>query len=94
MPECLLGALREAEVILAAEILVRAQLRPSISPPVVDAPDLILLKLYAGGSQDRADVEQLLALDAGGATARAVDKRISALPLRSREIWSALRQRP
>jgi hypothetical protein len=58
---------------------------------LVDAADLILLKLYAGGSQDRWDIEQLLALDATGATAGVVDQRSSALPPRSREIWSMIR---
>lgn len=60
---------------------------------VVDAADLILLKLYAGGSQDRWDIEQLLALDTGGRIARTVDERAGALPPRMREIWSALRPR-
>jgi hypothetical protein len=61
---------------------------------VVDAADLVLLKLYAGGSQDRWDIEQLLALEAGAAIARTVDERVAALPLRSREIWASLRQQP
>jgi hypothetical protein len=60
---------------------------------LVEAADLILLKLYAGGSQDRWDIEQLLALDATGVTARAVERRSRALPLYSREIWSMIRPR-
>jgi hypothetical protein len=58
---------------------------------VVEAADLILLKLYAGGSQDRWDIEQLLALDTTGHAARVVDERISALPERSREVWRSVR---
>lgn len=41
---------------------------------VVDQADLILLKLYAGGSQDRWDIEQLLALDLTGAATQAVTR--------------------
>jgi len=58
---------------------------------VVDVADLILLKLYAGGSQDRWDIEQLLALDLGAAAALAVEQRIAPLPERSRQMWTALR---
>lgn len=58
---------------------------------VVEAADLVLLKLYAGGSQDRWDIDRLLALDTGAATARVVDERVAALPPRSRELWSLLR---
>ena len=60
---------------------------------VVDAADLVLLKLYAGGSQDRWDIEQLLALDTSGGLARLVDERAAPLPLRMRELWAALRPR-
>ncbi len=58
--------------------------------PVVTAPDLILLKLYAGGSQDRWDIEQLLAIHSPD-LARSVDQRIAALPQRSRTLWESLR---
>ena len=59
--------------------------------PVVDAADLVLLKLYAGGSQDRWDIEQLLAVDASGELRRVVDERIPVLPSRCRTDWTALR---
>lgn len=60
---------------------------------VVDAADLVLLKLYAGGSQDRWDIEQVLMLDVEGTIARTVDERVAVLPSRSRQIWSTLRPR-
>lgn len=58
---------------------------------VVRPDDLILLKLYAGGSQDRWDIEQLLALDSSGTIRSIVDDGAVALPARSRELWSTLR---
>ncbi len=73
------------------DVLERAVAVGALRVPVADRADLILLKLYAGGSQDRSDIEQLLALDRSGATASEVDARAAALPLRSRELWSALR---
>ena len=73
------------------EILTRATSLGSEPIRVVEPADLVLLKLYAGGSQDRWDIEQLLALDRGAAIAHIVDQRVAALPLHSREIWSALR---
>lgn len=60
---------------------------------VVRPDDLILLKLYAGGSQDRWDIEQLLGVDTSESTITAVDERIGALPPRSREMWLTLRPR-
>lgn len=58
---------------------------------VVERADLSLLKLYAGGSQDKWDIEQLLALDSSADTRSVVDARIGVLPVRSREIWTLLR---
>jgi hypothetical protein len=62
--------------------------------PVAQRSDLILLKLYAGGSQDKWDIEQLLAIDSGVETLAAVDAHIASLPARSRDIWTTLRPRP
>ena len=76
------------------DIVARAAPLGNQPIPVVEPADLVLLKLYAGGSQDRWDIEQLLALEAGGAIARSVDERAAALPLRSRDMWAALRRRP
>ena len=61
--------------------------------PVVQRADLILLKLYAGGSQDRWDIEQLLAVDSGSGTVATVNARIESLPARCRDLWSTLSER-
>jgi len=61
------------------------------SIPVATPADLILLKLYAGGTQDRWDIEQLLALDARAAIASEVETSLSALPARCSELWARLR---
>jgi hypothetical protein len=73
------------------EIITRAEKTPGTPARVAQAPDLILLKLYAGGSQDRWDIEQLLALDSSGTIRSIVDDGAVALPARSRELWSTLR---
>lgn len=54
---------------------------------VATAADLVLLKLYAGGSQDKWDVEQLLAADSTGNLRWQVEGRLPALPSRARELW-------
>ena len=74
------------------EIVARAMVIGDQPIPVVQKSDLILLKLYAGGSQDRWDIEQLLATGPSGATLAAVDAHVDALPARSRDIWSTLRR--
>ena len=71
------------------EIIARSMPVPGAPIRVADPADLILLKLYAGGSQDRWDIEQLLALRPD--IARFVDERVDVLPARSRELWRALR---
>jgi hypothetical protein len=58
--------------------------------PVVTAADLVLLKLYAGGSQDCWDIEQLLADADAPAIASEVDARIAALPAAAGELWRRL----
>lgn len=75
------------------DVLARAVLIGGRGLPIAEAADLVLLKLYAGGSQDRWDIEQLLALDDGVEIARKVETRIAALPVRSRKLWLTLRQR-
>jgi hypothetical protein len=74
------------------EILSRAHRLGDEPMYVVGKADLILLKLYAGGTQDRWDIEQLLALDSSEATTAMVDERISALPAHGRELWASLRR--
>lgn len=63
-----------------------------LSVPVVQTAGLILLKLYAGGSQDAWDIEQLLAAaDDRDTLARDVDALIIQLPSDARELWKRLR---
>lgn len=62
-----------------------------VTLPVAVVPDLIALKLYAGGSQDAWDIEQLLAADHDGAIRASVDRAQSHLPARARALWSRLR---
>ena len=62
-----------------------------VQVPVVDETGLVLLKLYAGGPQDRWDIEQLLALAVDREKFKAeIDTRLSALPKRCRHLWSRI----
>jgi hypothetical protein len=56
--------------------------------PVVGVADLILLKLFAGGSQDGWDVDQLLAAGDRSALAAQVEPRLRELPPEAAELWS------
>lgn len=60
--------------------------------PVVDAPGFILLKLYAGGTQDLWDIDQMLAAGERGALIAAVDQRVAVLPADPRARWQHLRR--
>jgi len=77
----------------ARDAVVRAERPPTSTLPVaiVQAADLVLLKLYAGGAQDRWDIEQLLALDVDAAWRATVDARVAALPSRCVALWAELR---
>jgi hypothetical protein len=76
-----------------ADMLARSEPIPhSGGLRVVRAADLVLLKLFAGGSQDRWDIEQLLALDESGALIQEVESRLSALPQRCAAAWASLRR--
>lgn len=55
--------------------------------PVARAADLILLKLYAGGSQDAWDIEQILAVDDRESLIAEVDEEIAQLPAESAYLW-------
>jgi hypothetical protein len=55
--------------------------------PVVRASDLILLKLYAGGSQDAWDIEQLLAAGDRETLVVAVNAELDSLPGDARARW-------
>jgi hypothetical protein len=74
-------------------VLARASTIGDQPLPVVQRSDLILLKLYAGGSQDKWDIEQLLAIDSSPEVVSSLDPRVGALPARSRELWASLRPR-
>lgn len=73
--------------VLARAVMVQVDERQI---PVVRVPDLILLKLYAGGTQDRWDIEQLLAAGDRTALARDVEAHLGRLPARCRELWAVL----
>jgi hypothetical protein len=63
-------------------------------PPAVSPLDLVLLKLYAGGSQDLWDVEALLHLPGADALAAQVEAELANLPVEMREGWSRVRSGP
>jgi hypothetical protein len=58
--------------------------------PVVDAADLVLLKLDAGGPQDRLDIRLLLRGPTGPALRAEVENRLAALPAPLRDAWLTL----
>lgn len=67
--------------------------RKSIGPttlPVVTLADLILLKLFAGGIQDRWDIQQLLAANRDELVLPTIASEIHELPLESRALWKNL----
>lgn len=79
----------QAEAIAAATKLQIA----GVDVPVVRPADLILLKLYAGGSQDLWDIEQLLAAAADERVLLAeVDRRLDRLPVEARRVWEKVRE--
>lgn len=57
--------------------------------PVAGAADLVLLKLFAGGSQDAWDVEQLLYVSP--AAVSDVEARLAELPPEAAIMWARLR---
>jgi predicted nucleotidyltransferase len=61
--------------------------------PVVTAADLILLKLYAGGSQDSWDIEQLLTRDDRDAIIETVNSRIGPLSRNNHAAWARISTR-
>jgi len=72
-------------------IAVRAKVSEidSVALPVAVAADLVLLKLYAGGMQDRWDVVQLVAMNPD--VVAAVDSGAAALPVAAQKLWEMLR---
>jgi len=74
------------------EVIGRAQAMTiqGVTLPVVTIADLIVLKLYAGGSQDAWDIEQLLAAGDEDLIRAAVDPIVAELPLDARALWQRL----
>jgi hypothetical protein len=66
-------------------ILERAE--PLADFSVVRAPDLILLKLYAGGPQDSWDIQQLLLAPSRDSWVQEVEQRLPELPSACAEMW-------
>lgn len=56
---------------------------------VVLPRDLVLLKLYAGGTQDLWDIRQLLALPAAAAVIAEVEEDLPALPPSAVALWQS-----
>lgn len=81
------GASWEDEILARAERLSIGE----IDVHVATAADLVLLKLYAGGMQDRWDVLRLLASNDRDAIVTAVDERVANLPARCRALWNEIR---
>ncbi len=58
--------------------------------PVATAPDLVLLKLFAGSPQDAWDVEQILAARDRAAIASAVEADLPRLPPEAARLWARI----
>lgn len=61
-----------------------------VTVPVAGVADLILLKLYAGGSQDMWDIEQLLAGPGRAALVAGVEATLAALSDDARRLWARI----
>lgn len=62
----------------------------SVDLTVVSVADLILLKLYAGGTQDRWDIEQRLEANRDELVLPTIATEIHELPPESRALWHSL----
>jgi hypothetical protein len=71
-----------------ARAVARAR-RPGDGLPVVEARDLVLLKLYAGGTQDLWDVRELLK-QSPATLAHEVEQDLTDLPVEFRQRWRDL----
>lgn len=54
---------------------------------VVTLPDLVLLKLYAGGPQDAWDVHQVLGLAGAEEAVTHIERRVTGLPADAIRLW-------
>jgi len=66
----------------------------SVDVPLVGAADLVLLKLYAGGPQDAADVRLILATADRESIRAEVEARLPALPRDGVELWRRIAGEP
>jgi hypothetical protein len=88
---------RPVDVILAkhgwqTRIVERVQRSPGGAPPIVRPPDLMLLKLYAGGTQDLWDIRELLRLPDGDLWRATVETELVTFPQFKQDRWSSVRQ--
>jgi hypothetical protein len=60
--------------------------------PVLRPPDLVLLKLFAGGPQDAWDVQQLLATEGRGALISEVESLLGELPPHAAALWRRIHE--
>ena len=60
---------------------------------VAEPADVVLLKLYAGGSQDRWDIQQLLAAQLSEEVTECVEERLARLPSECADLWRELQGR-
>jgi hypothetical protein len=65
--------------------------RPGAGPAIAQPRDLVLLKLYAGGTQDLWDIRELLRLPEGAALETAVQEDLEDLAPFMRERWADVR---
>jgi hypothetical protein len=87
---------RPVDVILAkyawqARTVDRARRVPG-GPAIVSPPDLVLLKLYAGGTQDLWDIRELLRTPHSEDWASAVQRELASLPQSMRDRWNDVRR--
>jgi hypothetical protein len=79
------------KMIWQREIIERA-VATETGPPVVRLPDLILLKIYAGGPQDAWDIQQLLERTNREEVLREVEGSLTKLPSRCASFWQKILQ--
>lgn len=76
-----------------ARAVERAERLPG-TVPVVTARDLVLLKLYAGGTQDLWDIRELLEMPGGDRLITEVSEDLVELPRVMHVRWAQIRQEP
>jgi hypothetical protein len=86
--DLVVGRSRWQERIAASAIEGRIE---GVSVPVARPPDLVLLKLYAGGPQDAWDIAQLITGPGASSLIDEVEHRLEALPEPCRQLWARIR---